>query len=101
VEVGLDLKINKVSLSDTGGVSVNDAKKQSKKLLREMRRRRDKSKPGVIRVPEGYNPKTGYCFGGSKTCRHFFGKEPSRVEVDWIEFKCTRCGMKRQYEAYE
>ena len=54
-----------------------------------------------IELPDYCCPFTGVSKGGKKECDHDYPPE-SKEEFDtYIQYTCSKCGMKRSYEVYE
>lgn len=51
-----------------------------------------------IDLPEYCVPATGASEGGDPTCDHDYPPESKVEHDDWVEWKCSRCGMRRSYE---
>ena len=54
-----------------------------------------------ISLPDYCCPPTGQSKGGDSECDHDYPPE-SKIEHDtWVQWACSKCGMKRSYEVYE
>jgi len=54
-----------------------------------------------IELPSYCHPLTGTSFGGNKKCDHDYPPESKKETATFVEWTCSKCGLRRGYEVYD